>query len=444
MMNNIMYIGYRWFFTSGTCFDEDNSWRKMNLHMLAEEGEFCCKNGLCIDSERRCDDSIDCVDHSDEEDCNLVIFPTFKYNPEMPPAPKTIKRFPSLNISQSTDIFISVELFSILDINEVTSEVSMIFSIFLKWRDSRLRYLYLINDLEKNVVDKDIWIPDLVFGNPKEQLSEFKGKMKVEKLGKFQTNTRDKLAMEEIYEGSENPISLKNFYQVKFICIFNNIDLYPFDVETCTIDIVNAGNGNKFIKLIPKNVENYALDSIAQYTIEGISFVNVTFTKELSGVQVRIELGRDFRSIFCVTLLPTILMNIINQATNYLDNTKFLEAIITVNITCMMVLSALYISISTSLPATSNIKYIDIWLLFSLIFPFFIILINILLYQIKQKEFSCSSLVKIGPQKNKTRRTKSCNMNVESALKFTALYLNPFIYIIFTIIYLLYGKYCLQ
>ena len=113
--------------------------------------------------------------------------------------------------------------------------------------------------------------------------------------GKFQTNTRDKLAMEEIYEGYENPISLKNFYQVKFICIFNNIDLYPFDVETCTIDIVNAGNGNKFIKLIPKNVENYALDSIAQYTIEGISFVNVTFTKELSGVQVRIELGRDFR-----------------------------------------------------------------------------------------------------------------------------------------------------
>ena len=149
------------------------------------------------------------------------------------------------------------------------------------------------------------------------------------------------------------------------------------------------------------------------------------------------------RSIFCVTLLPTILMNIINQSTNYLDNNKFLEAIITVNITCMMVLSALYISISTSLPATSNIKYIDIWLLFSLIFPFFIILVNILLYQIKQNQSSGAPLLKIGPQMNMTRKAKAYNITVESALNFTALYLNPFIYIAFAIIYLLYGKYCL-
>ena len=104
---------------------------------------------------------------------------------------------------------------------------------------------------------------------------------------------------------------------------------------------------------------------------------------EKSGINtigIEVELGRDFTSIFTTTYLPTILMNIINQVTNYLDNAKYLETIITVNITSLMVLSALYISVSNSLPATSDIKYVDIWLLFNLVFPFFIVLLNILIY----------------------------------------------------------------
>ena len=75
-------------------------------------------------------------------------------------------------------------------------------------------------------------------------------------------------------------------------------------------------------------------------------------------IGIEVELGRDFTSIFTTTYLPTILMNFINQVTNYLDNTKYLETIITVNITSLMVLSALYISVSNSLPATSDIKYV--------------------------------------------------------------------------------------
>ena len=77
-----------------------------------------------------------------------------------------------------------------------------------------------------------------------------------------------------------------------------------------------------------------------------------------------------------MTYLPTILMNIINQATNYLDGTQFSGDIIKVNMTCMMVLSALYVSVSNSLPTTSYIKYVEIWLIFSLIYPFLIVLIQ--------------------------------------------------------------------
>ena len=88
---------------------------------------------------------------------------------------------------------------------------------------------------------------------------------------------------------------------------------------------------------------------------------------------------QKFLSIFMVTYLPTILMNIINQATNYLSGDSKYDLVITVNITSMMVLASIYLSVSTSLPSTPNIKPVEIWLLTNLAYPFLVILVNIVL-----------------------------------------------------------------
>ena len=53
--------------------------------------------------------------------------------------------------------------------------------------------------------------------------------------------------------------------------------------------------------------------------------------------------------------------------------------ILTVNITIMMVLASIYLSVSTSLPSTPSIKPVELWLLFNLAYPFLIIIINVLL-----------------------------------------------------------------
>ena len=80
-----------------------------------------------------------------------------------------------------------------------------------------------------------------------------------------------------------------------------------------------------------------------------------------------------------VTYLPTILMNILNQATNYLTGDSRHELIITVNITSMMVLASIYLSVSASLRKTHNVKPVEVWLLFNLAYPFFVILVNIVI-----------------------------------------------------------------
>ena len=80
-----------------------------------------------------------------------------------------------------------------------------------------------------------------------------------------------------------------------------------------------------------------------------------------------------------VTYLPTILMNMINQATNYIRGADKYSMIYATNITCMMVLASVYLSVSASLPTTSDIKPVEVWLLFNLAYPVLVIIVNVLL-----------------------------------------------------------------
>ena len=47
--------------------------------------------------------------------------------------------------------------------------------------------------------------------------------------------------------------------------------------------------------------------------------------------------------------------------------------------TSMMVLASIYLSVSSSLPSSPNIKPVEIWLLFNLAYPFLVIIVNVLL-----------------------------------------------------------------
>ena len=49
---------------------------------------------------------------------------------------------------------------------------------------------------------------------------------------------------------------------------------------------------------------------------------------------------------------------------------------VTVNLTSMLVLATMFISVSSSLPTTAYIKMIDVWLIFNLMMPFLLVLLH--------------------------------------------------------------------
>ena len=65
----------------------------------------------------------------------------------------------------------------------------------------------------------------------------------------------------------------------------------------------------------------------------------------------------------------------------------------------MMVLASIYLYVSGSLPTTSSIKPVEVWLIFNLVYPCLIILSNVL-YQVNDN-FSIST--------NMNPKTGSCH-----------------------------------
>lgn len=67
--------------------------------------------------------------------------------------------------------------------------------------------------------------------------------------------------------------------------------------------------------------------------------------------------------------IPTLLLVCISYTTNFYK-AFFFEAVVAVNLTCMLVLATMFVSVSDSLPKTSYIKMVDIWLVTTLCIPF--------------------------------------------------------------------------
>ena len=69
------------------------------------------------------------------------------------------------------------------------------------------------------------------------------------------------------------------------------------------------------------------------------------------------------------TYLPTVLLILIGYCTSFFKQ-FFFEAALTVNLTVMLVVTTIFISVMEKLPPTSYVRMVDIWLIFGIIIPF--------------------------------------------------------------------------
>ena len=86
-------------------------------------------------------------------------------------------------------------------------------------------------------------------------------------------------------------------------------------------------------------------------------------------IWMTVDLKRKIMSEMMTTFLPSLLLMMITFATTFFKP-FFFEAALTVNLTNMLVMTTIFISVMEKLPLTSYPKMIDIWLIICQLVPF--------------------------------------------------------------------------
>merc|ERR1719318_1344686 len=84
---------------------------------------------------------------------------------------------------------------------------------------------------------------------------------------------------------------------------------------------------------------------------------------------MEIVFKRRLTNELLTTYLPTFLLLGITYSTTFFKP-FFFEAALTVNLTVMLVITTLFISVMEKLPPTSYVRMVDIWLIFGQLIPF--------------------------------------------------------------------------
>ena len=322
---------------------------------------------------------------------------------------------------------LKVNLISILEIDEVGQKLSNQFNLFITWYDFRLKLYNMKKNLNMNTLTQaekgTIWVPKLVFTNTKKKditQNDEKSFAVARRDSDFEYSSETVKYNIFIFDGKNNPFVMSRVYDVDWICDYD-MRWYPFDIQTCKINLELKGNLADFIDIVPDKLEYLGPEALTQYFIKHVNISTEVLNKKY-GVVVSITLGRRLLGTILTAYIPTVLLIIISHNASFFKP-FFFESAISVNVTTMLVLVTLFISVSGSLPTTSYIKMMDIWMIFNLMIPFCEVLLHTYIDNLRQEGDEEREINHHGekrkvetksPEKELFKKVKSYNPNLVS------------------------------
>ena len=168
---------------------------------------------------------------------------------------------------------------------------------------------------------------------------------------------------------------------------------------------VNPGD-NQSVTLLPFDLLMEQSKDMTLFRITDRTLVNAYLPRK--GVRMTIKMKRKITSEMMTTYFPSLLLMMITYATTFFKP-FFFEAALSVNLTTMLVMTTIFISKMESLPPTSDIKMIDIWLILCQLVPFAqVVLLTAMEYlreeekeeEKQEKETQVSTEKESGPDEN--------------------------------------------
>ena len=125
----------------------------------------------------------------------------------------------------------------------------------------------------------------------------------------------------------------------------------------------------EIVQLVPHLLWMEERVDMTLYTITEWSLVHRNTSNLSKGIKMMLTLQRKLMNEMMTTYLPSVLLMLITWATTFFKP-YFFEAALSVNLTTMLVMTTIFISVMQMLPATAYVKMVDIWLIFGQLVPF--------------------------------------------------------------------------
>lgn len=235
-------------------------------------------------------------------------------------------------------------------------------------------------NISNNLVE--IWLPALTFSNAEDNIDVLSDpSLTVQIMRQGLPTMRDKLFINEerVYNGNENDIILLGEYENYFKCTYDLLH-YPFDTQKCWIELKVPITLNNTLKIAMGTSKYNGPAKLVQFNVKG---VHLQLLNNGTTIRCMIKFKRNPLYHITTTYLPTSCILFMALVTLYIDESHF-EATIMVSLTSMLVMYTLFQSISTSMPNTAYLKFLDYWLIFGLSMPFFIFTSEVSLELVKQ------------------------------------------------------------
>ncbi|KAK8400340.1 hypothetical protein O3P69_003202 [Scylla paramamosain] len=333
---------------------------------------FTCQDSSCIHLSRLCNNVLDCQDGIDEENCFTCIKPA-GYVLAIPPV-------------VPVQLMVTVSVTRIGSTNLLTSTIELDVTLTVTWTDHRLEFRHLHNSTGTPVIvedDNKVWMPTFKVERGSLTQREKEHGLEIQK----KTNGTVVDGAHITYSGAKNPLMLIMDLDIVSHCHFD-LKRYPWDVQECDVSL-------QVMKLFKSQVEVLEDSLVRSYPKRLVEY--------------------DIRACELIPVAGGFVIKLVMEryGTLFLPVERFPERG-TMSLTTLLVFISLYTDVSSSLPNTSYVKYIDVWFVYNIVFLSLIIATHLL---------ACGSIhgTEVGPwvAPQAPKGSTDCNRRENFILKVT-------------------------
>ena len=130
-----------------------------------------------------------------------------------------------------------------------------------------------------------------------------------------------------------------------------------------------AGLDRKTVRLLPYRIMMEQKLDMTLFIISSWSLEDRDSSNPEKGIMMSVVLKRKISKEILTTYIPTTLLMMITIATIFFKS-QYFEAALGTNLTTMLMMTTIFMTVMAELPSTAYIKHIDIWLIGCQLVPF--------------------------------------------------------------------------